>query len=154
METQSIVGELSTIAQEVLRKRVLLSDARGNPRETLGEMFRRVAWEVAKVERQFSSSADVQETATSFIDMMQALEFLPNSPTLMNSGLPNGQISPCFVLPLEDSTESFFALCEIWPLSKERRRHGVFVFPSTAPWGRRWSNARHLQRSGVIYEAF
>jgi hypothetical protein len=68
MTSRAPHGELSPIAQEVLRKRVLFSDGHGNSLET---------WEVAKMERQFSRSADVRETAESFFSMMQALDFLP-----------------------------------------------------------------------------
>ena len=108
MESQTSPDKLSAIAQEVLRKRILLSGSEESPLETPDEMFWRVAWEIAKVERRFACSTEVQQTAAFFFQMMHNLDFLPNSPTLVNAGLPKGQLSACFVLPLEDSMESIF----------------------------------------------
>ncbi|HTR46169.1 MAG TPA: adenosylcobalamin-dependent ribonucleoside-diphosphate reductase [Verrucomicrobiae bacterium] len=99
---------LSDLAIEVLRKRILLTDASGQPRETPEEMFVRVANAVASVERRYGGSGATREIADSFRDLMQSLDFLPNSPTLVNAGLPNGQLSGCFVLPIEDSMDSIF----------------------------------------------
>jgi ribonucleoside-diphosphate reductase alpha chain len=107
-DSQAFQSRLNTIAHEILKKRILLSDENGNPLETPDEMFWRVAWEVAKTERRFAHSADVRETATAFFRMMQGLDFLPNSPTLMNAGLAHGQLSACFVLPIDDTMESIF----------------------------------------------
>lgn len=106
MELQT--SSLSDIAREVLRKRILLADRQGNPLEPPEEMFSRVAWEIAKVERRYTGSAQVQQTADSFLRMMLSLDFLPNSPTLVNAGLPGGQLSGCFVLPIDDSMDSVF----------------------------------------------
>jgi len=99
---------LSDTALRVLRKRILRRDLNGDPVETPTEMFKRVAWEIAKVERAFCSEAEVRNLATDFFLSMNSLEFLPNSPTLVNAGLPNGQLAGCFVLPLEDSMSSIF----------------------------------------------
>lgn len=99
---------LSDVANEVLRKRILLADASGEPRETAEEMFTRVASAVASVERRYSASAQTRETADAFCRLMQSFDFLPNSPTLVNAGLPSGQLSACFVLPIEDSMDSIF----------------------------------------------
>jgi ribonucleoside-diphosphate reductase alpha chain len=102
-------AQFSPAALEVLRRRILRRDEAGQPLETPGEMFRRVAWEIAKVERQYEASeASIAATAEAFRAMLEALDFLPNSPTLINAGLPGGQLSGCFVLPLEDSMDSIF----------------------------------------------
>lgn len=99
---------LSDVANEVLRKRILLADACGEPRETPDEMFARVATAVASVERRYGGSGQTREIADSFCRLMESLDFLPNSPTLVNAGLPGGQLSACFVLPIEDSMDSIF----------------------------------------------
>jgi ribonucleoside-diphosphate reductase alpha chain len=101
-------AKLSDVAREVLRERILLTDESGRSLETPEEMFSRVAWEVATVERRCTPSAEIRETADAFSRMMQSLDFLPNSPTLVNAGLPEGQLSGCFVLPIDDSMESIF----------------------------------------------
>ncbi|MEE8201377.1 MAG: ribonucleotide reductase N-terminal alpha domain-containing protein, partial [Candidatus Acidoferrales bacterium] len=108
MGTKTIPSPLSDTALQVLRRRILRRDEQGQPVETPEGMFRRVAGEVAKVERLYRSEAEVEETAEAFRRMMADLDFLPNSPTLVNAGLPGGQLSGCFVLPLEDSMESIF----------------------------------------------
>ena len=106
--SRSDAMNLSEVANEVLRKRILLADASGEPREKPGEMFARVANAVASVERKYGGSAETREITDAFCRLMQSLDFLPNSPTLVNAGLPNGQLSGCFVLPIEDSMESIF----------------------------------------------
>lgn len=95
-------------ALQVLRKRILRRDEQGNPIETPEQMFWRVAREIAKVERNYVPEVEVQRTSESFFQMMVSLDFLPNSPTLVNAGLPGGQLAGCFVLPIEDSMESIF----------------------------------------------
>ena len=76
--------------------------------ETPAELFDRVAHHVARAEANYASEATVLEARQRFREMMQRLEFLPNSPTLMNAGTPLGQLAACFVLPVEDSIEAIF----------------------------------------------
>ncbi len=97
---------LTANAIEVLRARYLMRDDRGRIAETPADMFRRVATHVAAVERQYGS--DPAEVAGHFYDAMARLEFLPNSPALMNAGTRLGQLAACFVLPVEDSLDSIF----------------------------------------------
>lgn len=100
--------QLGADALRVLKKRILLADPSGNLLETPGEMFARVAGEAARVERRYERAPEVVRFAAAFETLMWDLDFLPNSPTLMHAGLPGGQLSACFVLPIDDSMESIF----------------------------------------------
>lgn len=100
--------ELSENAIRVLERRYLNRDETGKPVETSKELFARVAINLAQAEALYDEEADVQGTAKKFYDMMARLEFLPNSPTLMNAGNELQQLSACFVLPVEDSIEGIF----------------------------------------------
>ncbi|MDF0592370.1 adenosylcobalamin-dependent ribonucleoside-diphosphate reductase [Methanotrichaceae archaeon M04Ac] len=97
---------LGPFAPELLRKRYLRRDLTGNVAETAEEMFSRVARTVARAEGRFGG--DRQRAASRYRDAMTEGLFLPNSPTLMNAGLSLGQLSACFVLPVEDSMDGIF----------------------------------------------
>jgi ribonucleoside-diphosphate reductase alpha chain len=97
---------LTSNALEVLRARYLKRDAEGHVIETPGEMLWRVATHVARVERQYGDCSEA--TAEAFYDVMANLQFLPNSPTLMNAGTTVGQLAACFVLPIDDSLDGIF----------------------------------------------
>lgn len=99
---------LTKNAIKVLEKRYLARDESGNLIETPDEMFCRVAKHAASVEVLYDKSSDVKALQDEFYRMMTQLEFLPNSPTLMNAGRPLGQLSACFVLPVPDSMEGIF----------------------------------------------
>ena len=93
----------------VLQRRYLKKDENGKPVEEPEDMFRRVAVFIAGAEKKYGKSdEEVKEFSEKFYDMMVNLEFLPNSPTLMNAGRELGQLSACFVLPIEDSMEGIF----------------------------------------------
>ncbi len=103
-----IEPELSENAMTVLKRRYLLKDRNANIVETPVEMFRRVASFIASADKAYDSNINQQTIEDEFYSMMAKLEFLPNSPTLMNAGRELGQLSACFVLPIEDSMESIF----------------------------------------------
>ena len=96
---------LSENARVVLERRYLKKDPSG-AYESPEDMFRRVADTIAAADKAYSG--DGKRTAQAFYDMMTNLKFLPNSPTLMNAGRELGQLSACFVLPIEDSMEGIF----------------------------------------------
>lgn len=99
--------ELNTNAQITLKQRYLLKNEKGETIETIPEMFDRIATAIAKADNNYSNP-DVENTKKKFLNMMEELDFMPNSPTLMNAGTPDGQLSACFVLPIEDSIEDIF----------------------------------------------
>ena len=99
---------LSENALVVLKKRYLQKDSQGNVIETPADLFRRVSKHIASAELIFDKQADVGAWEERFFSLMASLDFLPNSPTLMNAGRELGQLSACFVLPIEDSMESIF----------------------------------------------
>jgi len=99
---------LSPNALRVLEKRYLRRNKKGEIIETPEEMFRRVALAVASAELLYDANTDVDAVADEFYRVMADLEFLPNSPTLLNAGTEAGQLSSCFVLPLPDSVEETF----------------------------------------------
>jgi len=100
--------KLGVNTMHVLRKRYLLKDDSQNIVETPSEMFRRVAHTVAGAERNYKSDVSADRAEEQFYRMMRERRFLPNSPTLMNAGASFGQLSACFVLPVEDSIDGIF----------------------------------------------
>ncbi|MFP3895983.1 MAG: adenosylcobalamin-dependent ribonucleoside-diphosphate reductase [Anaerolineales bacterium] len=90
----------------ILPARYLIKDERGEINETPDEMFRRVAHNVAQPEAQYGN--DVEEIADAFYRMMTRLEFMPNSPTLMNAGTAYQQLAACFVISPKDDLNSIF----------------------------------------------
>lgn len=122
---------LSENSLELLRERYLRRDNTGKLAESPEGMFERVARAVGEPARLFGEDAAFWEAR--FFERMRRLEFLPNSPTLMNAGLPAGQLAACFVLPIEDDLDSIFTA-----LSRMARIHQTgggtgFSFSSLRP---------------------
>lgn len=108
-EMISIQLDLSPSAMKVLEKRYLKKDEEGRPVEGPVDLFHRVARAVSAVELNYGKSdAEISGLEERFYNLMTSLKFLPNSPTLMNAGRRLGQLSACFVLPVDDSMESIF----------------------------------------------
>jgi ribonucleoside-diphosphate reductase alpha chain len=102
------ITPLTPQAITILEKRYLKKDARGQVIESPEEMFWRVAKNIAEAERFYRSQTSPDELSEIFFRMMASLNFLPNSPCLMNAGRDLQQLAACFVLPVDDSLDSIF----------------------------------------------
>ena len=101
---KSIPLDLSENALTVLRRRYLLKNDAGKPIEAPEDLFWRVSRTVAAPDAQFGAgTVGVETLAAGFYELMASRVWMPNSPTLMNAGRPLGQLSACFVLPVEDA---------------------------------------------------
>ncbi|WP_094226994.1 adenosylcobalamin-dependent ribonucleoside-diphosphate reductase [Methanolobus psychrotolerans] len=125
--------KLSVNAVRVLERRYLLKDTESNIIETPAGMFRRVAKTVASVDRRYGE--DAKKTEEDFYRMMANLEFLPNTPTLMNAGTDMGQLSACFVLPVEDSLRGIFGALTNMALIHQSGGGTGFSFSGLRPSG-------------------
>ncbi|MCD1295294.1 ribonucleoside-diphosphate reductase, adenosylcobalamin-dependent [Methanocella sp. CWC-04] len=126
--------KLTVNSLEVLRKRYLLKNDKGENIETPAQMFRRVASAIASADRKYGS--DVKRAEESFFRSMSKLEFLPNSPTLFNAGTgTNFAMSACYVLPVEDSLEGIFTTLKNMALIEQTGGGVGFDFSRLRPSG-------------------
>lgn len=125
--------KLSLNSLRILNERYLLHDNTGRALETPSGMFRRVARAIAQVDANYGGNLD--ETEEEFYKVMANLEFLPNSPTLMNAGTKLGQLSACFVLPIDDSLLSIFETLKNTALIHQSGGGTGFSFSRIRPRG-------------------
>ena len=104
--------DLTDSAIKVLEGRYLKRDDSGKAVETAHDMLKRVAYNIAEADKIYDPHANIEEAAEKFYQMMSNLYFLPNSPTLMNAGRELGQLSGCFVLPIDDSIVDIFEIAK------------------------------------------
>jgi ribonucleoside-diphosphate reductase alpha chain len=128
---------LSENALRVLEARYLRRDAEGEIMETSEGLFRRVAHAVAGAETLFADSSVAGQSAEEFYALLSSLEFLPNSPTLMNAGTGLGLLSACFVLPVEDSMPEIFDSLKLMALIQQAGGGTGFSFSHLRPKGDR-----------------
>ena len=123
-------------AKTVLERRYLAKDNDGKVVETIEELFTRVASTVAGADSAYGKTEEeVKTTEKEFYDMMINCEFMPNSPTLMNAGRPLGQLSACFVLPVEDSMVGIFDTVKYAALVHQSGGGTGFSFSRLRPEG-------------------
>ncbi|MBI4187287.1 MAG: adenosylcobalamin-dependent ribonucleoside-diphosphate reductase [Chloroflexi bacterium] len=127
--------KLSVNAIKVLERRYLLKDEEGEVIETPGQLFRRIARAIAAAEASFAPSAGTTELEQTFFELLSNLEFMPNTPTLMNAGTPLGQLSACFVLPVEDSIVGIFETLKNMALIHQSGGGTGFSFSRLRPKG-------------------
>jgi ribonucleoside-diphosphate reductase alpha chain len=127
--------KLSVNAIKVLEGRYLRKDGHRRVVETPVNMFRRVARTIASADKLHDKKADVEKTETEFYNSMSNLEFLPNSPTLMNAGTDIGQLAACFVLPVDDSMEGIFGAVKNAALIHQSGGGTGFSFSRLRPKG-------------------
>ena len=129
--------DFNETALAALKKRYLRKDVKpDNTPETPEDLMERVALAIAKVDASYGASKkQVKELYEEFKEMLEDQAFFPNSPTLMNAGIPGGQLSACFVLPIDDSMESIFETLKITARIHQSGGGTGFSFSRVRPKG-------------------
>ena len=153
-EAKRIIGvpdelKLGVNAIAVLERRYLLKNEEGKIIETSSQLFHRVARAVASVDKQYDDDPNKSEEI--FYNLMANREFMPNTPTLMNAGTPLGQLSACFVLPVEDSLDGIFKT--LWDAARIHQSGGGtgFSFSRLRPRGDMVRSTRGIASGPVTF---
>ncbi|PIN74878.1 ribonucleoside-diphosphate reductase, adenosylcobalamin-dependent [Candidatus Woesearchaeota archaeon CG10_big_fil_rev_8_21_14_0_10_37_12] len=125
---------LSQNSIAVLKSRYLLRDENGNITETPIRLFRRVAKAIAQADSLYKKGA-LKKTEEEFFNILSNLDFLPNTPTLMNAGTDLGQLSACFVLPVGDSLDEIFDSIKLAAIIQQSGGGTGFSFSQIRPQG-------------------
>jgi ribonucleoside-diphosphate reductase alpha chain len=129
-----VTPKLTVNSLEVLKKRYLLRNEKGEIIETPPQLFRRVAHAIAEVDRIYGE--DPASAEEEFYGLMSRLEFMPNSPTLFNAGTgSNFALAACYVLPVEDSLEGIFTTLKNTALIEQTGGGVGFDFSRIRPSG-------------------
>ncbi len=128
-------SQFRPIAKRVLEERYLRRDPDGRVVETSDELFRRVARGVAAAEARYGGTAAVSRQTEVFYAAMASLQFLPNSPTLMNADLPIGQLAACFVIPVPDDMSGIMEAVKSMALIHQTGGGTGFSFSHLRPRG-------------------
>lgn len=127
--------DLTRNARRVLEARYLRRNDDGEVVETPAELFRRVAKAVAEAELRLHGPDEARRWEERFLERLLALDFLPNSPTLMNAGTELGQLSGCYVLPVPDSIDGIFDALKRMALVQQSGGGTGFAFSRLRPRG-------------------
>ncbi|MHA2068710.1 MAG: ribonucleotide reductase N-terminal alpha domain-containing protein, partial [Candidatus Thorarchaeota archaeon] len=126
----------SDMSREILNQRYLGKDKTGKVIETSRRMFMRVTRKIAEVEKRYGATVEqIRYLRREFYHLMAEAKFLPNSPTLVNANRPNGMLSACFVLPIEDSIEAIFETVKQTALIQQAGGGTGFSFDRLRPTG-------------------
>jgi ribonucleoside-diphosphate reductase alpha chain len=146
----SSVTQLTSHALAVLEKRFLLRDQHGQIVEDPPALFRRVARAIAAIDDIYRDFRP-EESEEVFYNLLSSLRFLPNSPTLMNAGIPRGQLSGCFVLPIHDSMESIYGTLRDTALIQKSGGGTGFNFSNLRPRGDHIHSSRGISSGPVSF---
>ncbi len=130
-----MVLKLSENSLNVLTHRYLLKDEKGNLIETPEQLFERVAKNISLADANYDKNADLKKTENKFYELLSSLNFLPNSPTLMNAGAAIQQLSGCFVLPVKDNMSEIYDTIKYTALIHQSGGGTGFNFSNLRPKG-------------------